>query len=67
MRNEYRQSRETTLDCPRCGTKLHIGRSCQKVNMYCQKCGASYDLKDFISSADTAMEEFLENVYCDRI
>lgn len=58
---------ETTLPCPRCGTPLHIGRSCREVRMRCPACGYNAPLKDFIGNADEAMERFLENVYCDRI
>ncbi|MBD5641299.1 MAG: hypothetical protein HDQ91_02625 [Desulfovibrio sp.] len=58
---------ETTLPCPECGKPLHIGRSCRQVFMTCPACGKEYPLKDFIGKADAAMEQFLENVYCDRI
>lgn len=57
----------TTLDCPDCGGKLHICRSCQEVHMRCPQCGREYPLRDYIGKADKAMEDFLENVYVDRI
>lgn len=58
---------ETTLKCPECDHKLHIGRNCHEVFMHCPSCKRKYQLKDFIGKADKAMENFLENVYCDRI
>lgn len=58
---------QTSLVCPQCGKPLHIARTCHEVFMHCPSCGRKYPLKDFISKADSAMEKFLENVYCDRI
>lgn len=58
---------ETTLACPHCGSKLHITRSCLEVTMRCPVCGKVYPVKDFIDRADKVMEEFIGNVYCDRI
>lgn len=58
---------KTTVKCPKCGHSLDITRSCREVRLNCPECGASYPLKDFIKQADKAMEDFLENVYCDRI
>ena len=58
---------ETSLVCPRCGARLHIGRSCHEVYMHCPACKAQFPLSEYISKADEAMERFLENVYCDRI
>lgn len=57
----------TTLPCPACGDKLHIARSCREVVMRCPGCDKQFPLRDFIGKADEAMENFLENVYCDRI
>lgn len=58
---------ETSLPCPGCGTRLHIARSCREVHIYCPACRAHYPIREYISRADAAMEQFLENVYCDRI
>lgn len=58
---------ETTLVCPDCGQKLHIGRTCHEVFMHCPACKKKFTLREFIGKADQAMENFLENVYCDRI
>ncbi len=58
---------ETSLACPRCEARLHIGRSCHEVHMHCPACKAQFPLNEYISRADEAMERFLENVYCDRI
>ncbi|MCR5814247.1 MAG: hypothetical protein K6G15_07130 [Desulfovibrio sp.] len=58
---------QTTLPCPQCQTPLHIARSCHEVFMRCPTCQKQFPLKEFIPKADTAMEEFMENVYCDRV
>lgn len=58
---------ETALQCPKCGAKLHIRRSCQNVEMVCLSCSSYFPLKDYIANADEVMENFLECVYCDRI
>ncbi|MBQ7617460.1 MAG: hypothetical protein IJS50_01165 [Desulfovibrio sp.] len=58
---------ETTLPCPTCQSKLHIARSCHEVFMLCPKCKKHLPLAHFIAQADEAMENFLENVYCNRI
>lgn len=58
---------ETTLSCPSCAQALHIARSCHEVFLRCPACQAKYPLQQFIHKADAAMENFLENVYCDRI
>lgn len=58
---------QTTIPCPNCNKNLEIARSCHEVFMRCQNCRGKWPLKDFIQNADQAMEEFLENVYCDRM
>lgn len=66
---EYFAPRETqtTVSCPICEEKLEIARSCHEVYMRCKQCKKTWPIKDFIQKADTAMEQFLENVYCDRM
>lgn len=58
---------ETTLNCPKCNSKLFIARTCHEVFMFCKHCEKQYPLKDFVAQADSKMETFLENVYCDRM
>lgn len=58
---------DTTLVCPECGSSLQIARTCHEVFMRCTQCEKKYDLKQFISKADNAMEKFLEAAYMDRI
>lgn len=53
--------------CPECAEALLIKRTCHEAYMYCGHCGKSFELKDFIPQMDTAMEEFLENLYSNRI
>lgn len=58
---------ETGVSCPVCGKNMKIERGCQSVWMHCPACNQKYPIKDFIDKADAAMENFLENVYCDRM
>lgn len=58
---------QTTLPCPDCGEKLEIARSCHEVFMRCKQCKKTWPIKEYIHNADEAMEQFLENVYCDRM
>ncbi|MBQ7456100.1 MAG: hypothetical protein IJS54_00605 [Desulfovibrio sp.] len=57
----------TTLPCPDCAKPLTIARSCFEVFMLCPNCQKRFPLKPFIKQSDAAMEEFMENVYCNRI
>ncbi len=58
---------QTTLDCPLCKQKLLIKRTCHEAYMFCPTCQKSFPLQDFIPQMDEAMEEFLENLYTNRI
>jgi uncharacterized C2H2 Zn-finger protein len=58
---------QTSLLCPQCGQTLHIARSCHEVFMRCPACTAQFPLKEYIARADEAMEDFLEQVYVDRM
>lgn len=58
---------QTTLHCPKCGELLEIARTCHEVYMRCKACQGKWPLQEFIQKADAAMEQFLENVYCDRM
>ena len=62
---------QTTVRCKHCGTPLFIERSCHEVHMFCPKCGKAFPLSDQSPvpciTADEAMEEFLNSVYCDRM
>ncbi|MDE5832936.1 MAG: hypothetical protein K2H64_08130 [Desulfovibrio sp.] len=61
------REKETSIKCPKCGKTLKIVRSCREVKMRCDACGSSWPLSEFINQADEAMEEFIQNVYIDRI
>lgn len=61
------REKQTTLPCPHCGEKMLIKRTCHEAYMYCGKCRQKYELKEFIPQMDAAMEEFLENLYSNRI
>ncbi|MBQ7607444.1 MAG: hypothetical protein IJU76_05690 [Desulfovibrionaceae bacterium] len=62
-----KRDEETTLPCPHCKKPLHIARTCHEVFMHCPECQKRYTLQTFISQADSVMEEFMNNVYCDRV
>lgn len=61
------REKETTIKCPKCQENLRVVRSCREVRMVCPKCRSSGPLSDYINQADEALEEFMENVYVDRI
>ncbi len=61
------RSAHTEINCPDCNNKLDIERSCTEVHMRCPNCQKNFALKDFIRDSDKAMNDFLENVYIDRI
>ncbi len=63
----FRQDAQTSLPCPACGHPLHIARTCHEVLLYCPHCKNELPLRDHIAHADKVMEDFLENVYCDRM
>lgn len=46
---------------------MMIKRTCHEAYMYCEHCKKAFALKDFIPQMDEAMEEFLENLYTNRI
>lgn len=58
---------QTTVPCPHCSEKLDIRRSCHEAYMSCAACQKDFPLRDFISQMDDAMENFLEQVYSDRV
>lgn len=57
----------TTLSCPDCGSRLDIRRSCHEAYMYCPSCRKSFDISPFVPHMDEAMENFLEQLYVDRV
>ncbi len=61
------REKQTSIPCPDCGRKLLVKRTCHEAYMYCSHCRKSFALNDFIPQMDEAMEEFLENLYSDRI
>lgn len=61
------REKQTILPCPVCAEKMLIKRTCHEAYMYCGHCQKKFDLKAFIPQMDSAMEEFLENLYSNRI
>ncbi len=58
---------QTTLPCPHCKAAMIVERFCREAKMRCPKCGGRYPLARFISRADKAMEDFLDQCYLDRL
>ncbi|MCA1945978.1 MAG: hypothetical protein LDL30_11975 [Desulfovibrio sp.] len=61
------RSVQTTMPCERCQQPLMARRGCQQVTLHCEGCKASFPLLKYSQRMDEALEEFLENVYCDRM
>lgn len=61
-----RQAR-TTLSCPECGGVLDIRRSCHEAYMFCPACNKELALEPFIPQMDEVMENFLEQLFADRV
>jgi len=47
--------------CKKCQGKLQVARSCWKVRMRCQKCGAEYEIGEVADQLDEETEEALAN------
>lgn len=58
---------ETTLVCPECNKNLNIMRDCFNTYMKCHECRKKFAIEAFIPKMDKAMEDFLENIYVDRV
>ncbi|MDO5536673.1 MAG: dual CXXC motif small (seleno)protein [Desulfovibrionaceae bacterium] len=58
---------QTTLPCPHCQQAMLVERSCHEAHMRCPSCNRVYPLQDYIRKADSAMEEFLDRCYLDRL
>lgn len=61
------RSVQTTIPCERCQQPLTAQRSCQEVVLRCMACKAQFSLAKYSQRMDEALEQFLENVYCDRM
>lgn len=61
------REKQTTVPCPKCGKTLLVKRTCHEAYMYCRYCQKSFAINEFIPQMDEAMEEFLENLYTNRI
>ncbi len=57
----------TTLPCPDCGSGLDIRRDCHRAFMFCGACDEEFPLEPFIPRMDDAMEQFLEQLFVDRV
>lgn len=57
----------TTMPCKDCGKPVTAHRYCREVRIECPDCGAAFSLEQYVPQMDQALEDFLENVYCDRM
>lgn len=55
------------MECKQCGLDLTAYRECQEVILRCPQCGATYELKEFVSEMDEDFEEEMGFVPMDRI
>lgn len=62
-----RAPRPTTLPCRHCDGRVEARRTCFQVYLQCPNCGASFPVEEYVHSMDEALEDYLENVYCNRI
>lgn len=57
----------TSIPCESCGQPVEAQRLCREVRIHCPSCGSFFPLEQYISRMDDTLEQFLENVYCDRM
>ena len=58
---------QTTIPCSQCGTPLKAERACHEVTLYCTPCAKRFAVRDYLAQMDSALEDFLAAVPCDRI
>ncbi len=58
---------QTTLPCRACAAPLKAVRACREVTLRCPKCAKSYSVTDYAAQMDDVLEDFLDNVMCNRI
>ncbi|NJB66952.1 ribosomal protein L37AE/L43A [Desulfobaculum xiamenense] len=64
--NRSPRQAETKMTCKTCHGSLRVIRSCREVFMFCDKCGGRFPLGEYTEFFDQ-IEEFMNNVPCDRI
>lgn len=62
-----KRAAKTTLPCDRCQAPLTARRGCREVTLECETCKARFPLEAYSRRMDEALEQFLENVFCDRM
>ncbi|MEG2171874.1 MAG: dual CXXC motif small (seleno)protein [Desulfovibrionaceae bacterium] len=58
---------QTTIKCHVCQHPLIVHRACQQVVLHCASCDRDFPLREYIQDMDDILEDFMENVYCNRI
>lgn len=58
---------QTTMPCKSCNRAVKVARSCNMVYIICPHCQQKFELQEYLSLMDDAMEKFMENIYCDRV
>ncbi len=57
----------TNLRCTSCRAPLRAHRTCLAVVLRCGSCGATFELREFATTLDDLLEEYLANIPCDRL
>ncbi|SHN61379.1 dual CXXC motif small (seleno)protein [Desulfovibrio litoralis] len=58
---------QTTMPCKKCNQAVKILRSCHQAYIICEHCHTKFTIQEYLPIMDTAMEEFMEAINCDRI
>lgn len=58
---------QTTIPCAQCKKPLIARRSCHHAYLECENCKKNYEIQEYVKVMDTALEDFLEAVNCDRV
>ncbi|THB66475.1 MAG: hypothetical protein D6E12_10515 [Desulfovibrio sp.] len=62
-----RGPRPTTMPCRKCGHNVEARRTCFTVYLSCPDCGSRFEVEEYVQDMDEAFEDYLENVFCNRI
>lgn len=57
---------ETHMSCKKCKGELRVIRACREVYVFCNKCGGKFPLDSYLEYLDD-IEDFMDNIPCDRI
>jgi len=58
---------QTTIPCVCCKRPLLARRTCHEAYLQCEHCRREYAVQEYIREMDTALEDFLAAINCDRV